>query len=183
MGLGSVYAGVTAEARSEVGMNIPALKVRFRRNCTFLRIFENFDLGHPMPSETGRDNSDHIPIMFVDSGTPVAVLVTDPDVPRGPCRSSGATSDQPPWIRRMSDFLVFLVDGFPKLSKNPIPKMEIVQSIPVPKSQRDRSPGAPHASRSPAACRECCQYRPYRFAGRSAVPHHSDMKNDHFHEK
>ena len=61
-----------------------SLKVIFQRKSTFLRIFENFDLGHPMPSGTGRDNSDHIPIMFVDSGTPVAVLVTDPDVPRAP---------------------------------------------------------------------------------------------------
>ena len=63
-------------------MNIPALEDRFQRNGTFSRIFENFDLGHPTPSETGRDNSDHIPIMFVDSGTLVAVLVIDPDVPR-----------------------------------------------------------------------------------------------------
>ena len=35
-----------------------------------------------MSSETGSDNSDHIPITFVNSGTPVAVLVTGRDVPR-----------------------------------------------------------------------------------------------------
>ncbi len=35
-----------------------------------------------MHSESGSDNSDHIPITFVDSGTPVVVLATDPDVHR-----------------------------------------------------------------------------------------------------
>ena len=54
----------------------------FQRNGTFSRIFENFDLGHPMTSEADRDNSYNIPIMYVDFGTPVAGLVTDPDVPR-----------------------------------------------------------------------------------------------------
>ena len=40
-----------------------------------------------MASGIDRDNADHIPITFVDSGALVAVLVTDPDVPRAPCRS------------------------------------------------------------------------------------------------
>ena len=34
-----------------------------------------------MSSETDSDNYDHIPITCVDSGPPVAVQVTDPDVP------------------------------------------------------------------------------------------------------
>ena len=70
-------------------------------------------MGHPRPSETGRDNSDHIPIMFVDSGTLVAVLVTDPDVPR--------TRAAPP-ERPAADYLgssqIMDFEGLPRIFKD-----------------------------------------------------------------
>ncbi len=102
------------EPRSEVGMS---LKDIFRRNNTFSRIFENFDLGHPMPSETGRDNSDHIPIMSVDSGTPVAVLVTDPDVPRAPAAPPERPAAEHPGSPQIVDF-----EEFPRIFENSLKK-------------------------------------------------------------
>ena len=51
------------------------------QNSPFWRIFKNFEQDHARASGIDRDDSDHIPITVVDSGTLVAFLVTDPAAP------------------------------------------------------------------------------------------------------
>ena len=84
------------------------------QNVTFFRILENFELGHSMPSETGRDNSGHIPIMSVDSGTPVAILVTGPDVPRAPAAPPERPAAEQPGSPQIVNFKGFsrIWEGF-----------------------------------------------------------------------
>ena len=59
-----------------------------------MRILRIFDLGHPMASVIDRDNSDHIPITFVDSWTLVVALVTDYSI----TRSDPAAARAPPTL-------------------------------------------------------------------------------------
>ena len=111
-----------------------------------------------MASGIDRDNADHIPITFVDSGALVAFLVTDPAGPRAPPTPLERAAADYPGCSQTIDF-----GEFSRISKNPwksfkIPKIasfESVQGIPLlvapeareePEGWRDRSPGTPQAS-------------------------------------